>query len=168
MRIRFATLIDTKQGIETLRQSITELCLADHHNKEYEITSWLANKTIEAWTLWLTNVAYSLYVADEDGTVIGVGLMGEKGEVLLNYVKPNARYRRVSKALLAHMEAKAVTQGYTSCSLESTKTAYQFYLKHGYKPLVGNNDNEGLMTKKLTGIQTKANAKNQGNSVFRV
>jgi GNAT superfamily N-acetyltransferase len=54
------------------------------------------------------------------------------GEITLNYVSPSARFRGVSRALLAALEARAAERGNTICRLASTETAHAFYIKNGY------------------------------------
>lgn len=54
------------------------------------------------------------------------------GEITLNYVSPEARFRGVSRALLAALEARALASGNSRCRLESTETARRFYLSNGY------------------------------------
>lgn len=150
MMIRLASEADAGRGIKTLRRSISELCTLDHRNDPQEIRDWLQNKSIASWCLWVSNPTLDLYVADKEGEIVGVGLMSKTGEILLNYVSPDARFRGVSKALLSHMEAKASSDGLLICSLESTKTAHQFYLSQGYTPLTGGSRIGATMTKKLT------------------
>ena len=58
--------------------------------------------------------------------------MTDKGEITLNYVSPDARFRGVSKALLAALEARARELGNDVCTLASTETARRFYLAAGY------------------------------------
>jgi N-acetylglutamate synthase-like GNAT family acetyltransferase len=53
--------------------------------------------------------------------------------VMLNYVSPDARFKGVSKALLARLESKAAELGLAQCSLSSTKTARNFYRAMGYR-----------------------------------
>lgn len=145
--IRLASKADAGQGIEMLRRSISELCALDHRNDPQEIRDWLGNKIIASWHLWVSNPTLDLYVADKEGEIIGVGLISKTGEILLNYVSPDARFRGVSKALLSHMEAYASSNGLLMCSLQSTKTARQFYLNQGYKPLTGDSGTGATMTK---------------------
>jgi len=150
MMIRLAIEADAGQGIKTLRRSISELCALDHRNDPQEIRDWLRNKTTAFWNLWVNNPTFDLYVADREGEIVGIGLISKTGEILLNYVCPDARFRGVSKALLSHMEANASSDGLLMCSLESTKTARQFYLSQGYKPLTGGSIIGAAMTKKFT------------------
>ena len=42
------------------------------------------------------------------------------------------RFRGVSRALLAALEARAAERGSTSCTLTSTETAHRFYQSNGY------------------------------------
>jgi GNAT superfamily N-acetyltransferase len=57
------------------------------------------------------------------------------GEILLNYVSPDARFRGASGALLAAMEARASERGATRCTLISTETARRFYQARGYEEI---------------------------------
>jgi len=57
-----------------------------------------------------------------------------QGQILLNYVSPDARFRGVSQALLAHMEDEMRRRGVSQCRLESTQTARAFYAAAGYEP----------------------------------
>ena len=62
----------------------------------------------------------------------GVAAMMEQGKITLNYVAPDARFRGVSKALLACLEKRLKALGIAQCSLESTQTALRFYEAMGY------------------------------------
>jgi len=55
-----------------------------------------------------------------------------RGEILHNYVSPDARFRGVSRALLAALESRAAERGARQCRLESTETAHRFYRAAGY------------------------------------
>ena len=61
-----------------------------------------------------------------------VGCVTDAGEITLNYVSPDARFRGVSRALLGALEARAVARGNTRCTLTSTETARRFYHAVGY------------------------------------
>ena len=71
--------------------------------------------------------------AVEDDTVLAVGAVRPHGEITLNYVSPDARFKGVSRALLAQLEATAHELGNDSCHLQSTETARRFYLACGYE-----------------------------------
>jgi GNAT superfamily N-acetyltransferase len=49
-----------------------------------------------------------------------------------NYVSPDARFRGVSRAMLAALEARAMERGNARCTLVSTETARRLYLSAGY------------------------------------
>ena len=51
----------------------------------------------------------------------------------MNYVAPVARFRGVSAALLAALEARAAERGNARVFLLSTETAHRFYLTRGYR-----------------------------------
>ena len=72
-----------------------------------------------------------LLVAVEGGAILGVGSVTDAGEITLNYVAPDSRFRGVSRALLGALEMRAAERGYTRCTLTSTETAHRFYLSGG-------------------------------------
>lgn len=128
---------DAEAAIQTLRRSITELCRADHGDDPEALENWLGNKTEVSWHSWLGRADRLVFVAERDGLVLGVGMMSTAGEVMLNYVDPDARFSGISKKLLADMERAASERGLECCFLESTKTALNFYLTCGYAPING-------------------------------
>ncbi len=73
-----------------------------------------------------------MLVAVEADLVVAVGMVTDAGEVLLNYVSPDARFGGVSRALLEGLEARAGERGAAVCRLESTETARRFYFSNGY------------------------------------
>jgi GNAT superfamily N-acetyltransferase len=127
MEVRQAAAEDAKEAGEVLRRSITELCAADHGNDPAILARWLANKTPENVAVWIARPDSSLLMAVESGAIVAVG-----GEILLNYVSPDARFRGVSRALLAGLESRAAERGARQCRLESTETAHRFYRAAGY------------------------------------
>jgi GNAT superfamily N-acetyltransferase len=146
MKIRAAAAADIPQICATVRASITELCYADHNGDPDILARWLANKTPANVALWLSNTHNINLVADENGAILAAGCVTVSGEVLLNYVSPAARFRGVSSALLAGLEAAARTEGNARCTLESTVTAYRFYKKRGYLDAGAPGGKDGLMT----------------------
>jgi GNAT superfamily N-acetyltransferase len=132
MEIRAATLEDAAAACQVMRRSITELCVADHRNDEAILTRWLDNKTPEVFASWVRRPDNSLFVAVEANRILAVGSVTDAGEINLNYVSPDARFRGVSRALLATLEARAAERGNTRCTLTSTETARRFYLASGY------------------------------------
>lgn len=131
MIIREATPEDATAACRTMRRSITELCAADHHNDPDILQRWLNNKTPEIFRTWI-KPDNSLLVAAEDNDILAVGNVTNTGEITLNYVSPDARFRGVSSALLTELEHRARERGNARCELESTETARRFYLARGY------------------------------------
>jgi GNAT superfamily N-acetyltransferase len=132
MEIRDARLADASAACQVMRRSIAELCVADHHNDPEILSRWLANKTPEIVGTWISNPNNSMLLAVEGDVVLAVGSVTEAGEIQLNYVAPDARFRGVSRALMQALEARARENGVTSCTLTSTETARRFYLATGY------------------------------------
>jgi GNAT superfamily N-acetyltransferase len=132
MEIRDAVSEDAPAACEVLRRSIAELCVADHGNDPLILARWLANKTDEIVASWIADPASSVLVAVESGAILAVGSVTDAGEITLNYVSPDARFRGVSRAMLAALEARAVERGNARCTLISTETARRFYHGAGY------------------------------------
>jgi GNAT superfamily N-acetyltransferase len=132
LKIRDATQADAAVVCEVVRASISELCLADHHNDPVILRRWLANKTPENVALWIANSGASLLLAVENEIVLAVGAVRNDGELTMNYVSPASRFRGASSALLAALETRAKERGNSHCNLLSTETAYRFYLDRGY------------------------------------
>jgi GNAT superfamily N-acetyltransferase len=132
MEIRDAVPSDARAACEVLRRSITELCVADHRNEPAILERWLANKTPEIVASWIAQAGSSVLVAVEAGAILAVGSVTDTGEVMLNYVSPDARFRGLSRAMLRALENRAVERGNARCTLLSTETARRFYHDAGY------------------------------------
>jgi GNAT superfamily N-acetyltransferase len=140
MEIRDAVAEDAPAACEVLRRSISELCIADHRNDPTILMRWLSNKTPEIVASWIADSKASVLVAVERGMILAVGSVTDAGEITLNYVSPDARFRGVSRTLLGALEARAIQRGNLRCTLTSTETARRFYHANGYVgdgPVVG-------------------------------
>jgi GNAT superfamily N-acetyltransferase len=147
--IREARVEDAAAVCEVLRRSIVELCCADHHDDPAVLEQWLANKTPQHVAAWISRADNRAFLAVEADTVLGIAMITVHGEILLNYVSPHARFRGVSKALLAWLEATAQALGNAECSLTSTVTAHRFYQAAGYR------DRESPLTEFGAGTMVK-------------
>jgi GNAT superfamily N-acetyltransferase len=74
----------------------------------------------------------SVLVTVDDDTILAVGAVTDTGQITLNYVSPDARFRGVSRALLRALEARVLERGSVRCTLNSTETERRFYLANGY------------------------------------
>jgi GNAT superfamily N-acetyltransferase len=140
MEIRDAVIDDARAACQVLRRSISELCIADHGNDPTILMRWLSDKTPEIVASWIADPKASVLVAVERGTILAVGSVTDAGEITLNYVSPDARFRGVSRALLGALEARAIQRGNLRCALTSTETARRFYNANGYiedRPVAG-------------------------------
>ena len=132
MQIRDAVPEDASAACEVLRRSISELCGADHRNDPEILTRWLANKTPEIVGSWIIEPGNSVLLAVDDDSILAVGAVTDAGEITLNYVSPDARFRGVSRAMLTVLEARALERGTDRCTLLSTETAHRLYRSAGY------------------------------------
>jgi GNAT superfamily N-acetyltransferase len=137
MEIRDARPADAPAACLVMRRSIAELCIADHHDDLEILRRWLANKTPEIVGSWITNPTNTMLLVVEGDAVLAVGSVTDVGEVQLNYVSPDARFRGVSRALMQALEARAREKGVTTCTLTSTETARRFYRSIGYVEVGG-------------------------------
>jgi GNAT superfamily N-acetyltransferase len=132
VEIRDALPQDAPAACEVIRRSISELCGADHKNDPLILRRWLANKTPEIVASWISRRGNSFLVAIESDTILAVGCVTDAGEITLNYVSPDARFRGISRALLVALETRAQERGNKRCTLLSTETAHRFYQSEGY------------------------------------
>jgi GNAT superfamily N-acetyltransferase len=146
IKIRKAMDADAGEAVNTLRRSITELCVPDHHNDPTEIEDWLSNKTVETWRQWVARDDSVVLVAERDRKIIGVGMASLSGNILLTYVHPDARFCGVSKAILSEIEDVLRAHGIRRCRLESTVTAQAFYDSCGF---LSEGDDALLLSKSL-------------------
>jgi hypothetical protein len=100
MEIRDAVADDAPAACQVLKHSISELCIADHGIDPTILMRWLSNKTPEIVASWIVDPANSVLVAVEHETILAVGAVTNAGEITLNYVSPDARFRGVSRSLL--------------------------------------------------------------------
>jgi GNAT superfamily N-acetyltransferase len=131
IEIRVARATDAEAASEVLRRSIRELCADDHRGDAATLAAWLFNKTPDNLRRWIASA--HVVVADGGGALCGVAAIQPTGEISLNYVAPEARFRGISKALVAALEAWAVERGLARCTLRSTATARRFYASAGYR-----------------------------------
>ncbi len=125
MEIREAHIEEAEEACAVIRYSITDLCHADHQGDAPTLSLWLANKTTENMRRWI--VQTYVFVAAEQGQILGVGAVNGSGEITLNYVSPDARFRGISKALLQRLELQASYLGIRNIILQSSLTALRFH-----------------------------------------
>ena len=134
LSVRPAEQGDAASAIDVVRRSISQLCVADHHNDEKTLAMWLDNKTPQNCLTWLSNTDNFCVVAELGSCLVGVGLLHRRGEVLLFYLAPGAQRQGIGKMVHAALEEKAAQWGLTSLHLDSTTLACHFYEAVGYRP----------------------------------
>lgn len=133
MQIRPAKTDDAAEICAVVRNSIIELCGADHRGEAAVLKGWLANKTPDNVRDWIAADDARLLVAIEGDRICGAASANREGELHLNYVSPHAQYRGISTALLAALEAWLRGLRVKRVTLLTTRTAYRFYLHRGYR-----------------------------------
>jgi GNAT superfamily N-acetyltransferase len=130
MQVRPARIADASRAIDVVRRSIRELCEPDHRNDPATLSMWLDNKTVDNMRRWIA--ADTVLVAVKGERIAGVAAVRADGEVVLNYVAPEARFQSASKRLMQGIEAWASGRGLEWLTLDSTVTALPFYLSAGW------------------------------------
>lgn len=130
--VRVAVPEDAEAAVDVLRRSITVLCSADHGGDPETLEEWLEDKTVTKLLAWMERPGQYTVVAELEGTLCGVGLLGSDGEVRLCYVHPEHVRRGVGRALLDAMETRARERGQVRLRLDATCTAIRFYEAMGY------------------------------------
>ncbi|MDN3650812.1 GNAT family N-acetyltransferase [Reinekea marina] len=139
-RIREAVEKDANEACAVLIRSIKEVCAKDYPNEEF-VAEWLENKTPENIKLWINNPeTYEVVCVDEDDKVVGFSAVTLSGEILLNYLLPEALYKNSGKAMLAALEKRVIQNGVENIRVASSITAKMFYERNGFikngEPLV--------------------------------
>ncbi len=73
-----------------------------------------------------------MLVAVEGEAVLAAGCVQTSGEIVLNYVLPDTRFRGVSRAMLAALETRSKAWGVSMSRLDSTATVLGFFTGAGY------------------------------------
>ncbi|WP_170346173.1 GNAT family N-acetyltransferase [Ruegeria atlantica] len=130
--LRPATVFDVFDVSRVLIRSITQLCVADHNNDPDYLQRWTANKdpaTIRGWF----NPGSQIWLAEREGQVAAVGGLIETGKITLLYVDPDHVGSGVGAALLNRLERQLAACGCSEARLDGTRTAREFYLRHGWQ-----------------------------------
>lgn len=135
MLIRAARHDDAAALANVLVRSITELCVLDHFGRQDVIALWTSNKTPESVARWIEGGETAMFVAEDGGQILAGGGVRPDGEINLNYVAPEARFRGVSKRMIAELEGHLRSLGVDEARLESTQTARDFYLSVGWRAI---------------------------------
>lgn len=122
-----------EEACQVLIRSIKEVCVADHNNDPKVLQEWLSNKTDDDVKKWINdNNNYSIVAINKQGKVIGFSMISMNGEILLNYLLPEYLFKGIGKMMLNNLELFAKKSGLNKIMTMSTKTALEFYKKHGF------------------------------------
>ncbi|WP_394778969.1 GNAT family N-acetyltransferase [Undibacterium sp.] len=145
VHVRPALPADAVAVCEVLRRSIRECCFPDHGSNPQILARWLDNKTPQTVAGWFSSPANCSLVAVSEAGIHGVGLLTGAGKLALCYVQPELLGTGIGSALLRRMEQQASDWELPFVSIDSTVTARDFYIRHGY--------HAGGMSKIKSGIQ---------------
>ena len=151
MLIRAATVRDAGAICDVLRTSIIKLCKLDHGGDPEKLGAWLENKTVQNCESWITDARTNFFVAERNGSLLGVASINHDGYVGLCYLLPEATGCGLGARLLSAAEDSVLALGVESIRLESTLAAKGFYEHMGYVR-TGRSENELLYEKAANSI----------------
>ncbi len=128
--LRRATVFDVFDLSKVLVRSITQLCQADHQNDPEAIAQWTANKDPATIRGWIAGGA-QIWLAENAGQVAAVGGLRD-AEITLLYLDPDHTGYGIGAAMLHRLEQELVSTGHAEARLEATRTAQEFYRRHGW------------------------------------
>lgn len=131
MTLRRATVFDVFDLSRVLIRSITQLCRADHRDDPQAIAKWTANKTPDSIRDWIKGGAH-IWLAEHAGQVAAVGGLREC-DITLLYIDPDHTGLGIGSAMLNRLEAELIASGQSEARLEATRTAQEFYERHGWR-----------------------------------
>ncbi|MEW2918299.1 GNAT family N-acetyltransferase [Ruegeria sp. ANG10] len=129
--LRRATVFDVFDLSRVLTRSITQLCVADHQGDRQAIAYWTANKDPASIRGWIVAGAH-IWLAEHAGQVAAVGGLHDD-EITLLYIDPDYTGHGIGTALLHRLEKDLIASGQFDARLEATKTAQDFYRRHGWQ-----------------------------------
>ncbi|MBQ4824357.1 GNAT family N-acetyltransferase [Leisingera sp. HS039] len=132
LEIRRANVFDVFAMSRVLIASIRDLCQADHGSDAARIADWTANKTPEQVRGWIAGPG-CYWLAEHGGEAAAVGGLSPDGSISLLYVAPAAAGRGTDAVMLAYLEAELLQSGHAEGRLDATRTALDFYRRHGWR-----------------------------------
>jgi GNAT superfamily N-acetyltransferase len=116
-------------------RSIREVCGPAYDNDEELLSIWCENKTPENMRRGIQNPDSYWIVAVEDDNVVGTTILSMTGKIMMNFLLPEYLGRGIGKAMLNDLINKARALGIRKLTLESTRTARNFYKRNGFVEL---------------------------------
>lgn len=113
--------------------SITQLCIDDHSNDPKLLAEWLDNKTVKLMTASIEDPNNYMLVGFVGNKMVIAGGANLDGRILRNYIDPDHRFKGYGKAIMTAFEDHIRSIGLTKATLESSKTAFEFYKKLGWQ-----------------------------------
>ncbi len=130
--IRRAESEDAAAVAELLIRSIREVCGPDYDNNEDMLSAWCANKTPEIMQRGIQNPINYWIVALDGESITGTGLLSTSGKLVLCFVLPEYLGQGIGKTILNDLINHARGLGIRKVTLESTRTAREFYKRNGF------------------------------------
>jgi N-acetylglutamate synthase-like GNAT family acetyltransferase len=131
MQIRKPKVSEAKEISELLTQTIKKVNSKDSPSEQ--ITEWLKRNTPEVIKSKISDKNRSMFILIDKGVIVAYLCMFLKSNLLASlYVKNDCIGKGYGKKLLKFGEEYAKKKGLTELKLDSSPTAYKFYLSQGY------------------------------------
>jgi GNAT superfamily N-acetyltransferase len=113
------------------KAAVLQLCAAEYTPEQ--LAAWTRRDDTSDLPPWvMPDSAEIMWVAEQDGTIIGFGsLLGN--DVNTVYVHPHYTRQGVGTRLLRKIEQEAKERGVTTLGIEASLTAVPFYQSSGYR-----------------------------------
>jgi GNAT superfamily N-acetyltransferase len=118
--VRPAVSDDAQAAVTVWRDSVTQLCVADHRNDGPTLERWPRNKTVEQFCQMLADPDNYVVVAHDESSLCGIGQRHRGGELQLCYVRPGRQRSGFGTAILQALEVQGRRWGFAEIRLCST------------------------------------------------
>ena len=130
MKLRKALIKDVQEIRTLITDALLKINSKDYSKEQIEI--WEKADTEEKITERIKDKNRISCVVVDENRILGYGSV-KGSEITAIYVSPERTRTGVGSKILSFLEKEALKMGIKALKLDSSITAFNFYLKHGYK-----------------------------------
>ncbi len=121
---------DAAETLAVFILAVTETASADYTAEQ--VQAWAQPERRDVGTWHAAMLARSSIVATIGGVLAGFSDGSPDGDLDMMFVSPRHQRRGVARQLLAHVEARARSEGTPALSVDASITARSFFERHGF------------------------------------